>query len=111
MKTINTIFTKGCMVLASAALLTTGCTDDFLKQDPLSFYNPENTYTTESGLKAAMAMCDYGLKEMLMDGNSNVLPMASLYFMTDMLKQMQILYRQTSLISLLLLPVWQVGVT
>lgn len=70
-------------MLASAALLTTGCTDDFLKQDPLSFYNPENTYTTESGLKAAMAMCDYGLKEMLMDGNSNVLPMASLYFMTD----------------------------
>ena len=51
MKTINTIFTKGCMVLASAALLTTGCTDDFLKQDPLSFYNPENTYTTESGLQ------------------------------------------------------------
>ena len=84
MKTINTIFTKGCMVLASAALLTTGCTDDFLKQDPLSFYNPENTYTTESGLQAAIAMCDYGLKEMLMDGNGNVLPMASLYFMTDL---------------------------
>lgn len=71
-------------MLASAALLTTGCTDDFLKQDPLSFYNPENTYTTESGLQAAMAMCDYGLKEMLMDGNGNVLPMASLYFMTDL---------------------------
>ena len=84
MKTLNTLFTKGCMVLASAALLTTGCTDDFLKQDPLSFYNPENTYTTESGLQAAMAMCDYGLKEMLMDGNGNVLPMASLYFMTDL---------------------------
>lgn len=83
MKTINTIFVKGCMVLASAALLTTGCTDDFLKQDPLSFYNPQNTYTTESGLKSALAMCDYGLKEMLMDGNSNILPMASLYFMTD----------------------------
>jgi hypothetical protein len=32
----------------------------------------------------AMAMCDYGLKEMLMDGNGNVLPMASLYFMTDL---------------------------
>ena len=28
-------------------------------------------------------MCDYGLKEMLMDGNGNVMPMASLYFMTD----------------------------
>lgn len=72
------------MALFSAALLTTGCSDDFLEQDPLSFYNPQNTYTTESGLQSAMAMCDYGLKEMLMDGNGNVLPMASLYFMTDL---------------------------
>ena len=79
----NKIFTQGCMALLSAALLTTGCSDSFLEQDPLSFYNPENTYTTESGLQSALAMCDYGLKEMLMDGNSNVLPMASLYFMTD----------------------------
>ena len=71
------------MALFSAALLTTGCSDSFLEQDPLSFYNPENTYTTLSGLQSAMAMCDYGLKEMLMDGNGNVLPMASLYFMTD----------------------------
>lgn len=104
MKTINTIFTKGCMVLASAALLTTGCTDDFLKQDPLSFYNPENTYTTESGLQAAMAMCDYGLKEMLMDGNGNVLPMASLYFMTDLglyAKLMQVICRMILPIKLL----------
>ena len=79
----NKNFTKGCMALVSAALLTTGCSDSFLEQDPLSFYNPENTYTTESGLQSALAMCDYGLKEMLMDGNNNVLPMASLYFMTD----------------------------
>ena len=83
MKTSNTIFTKACMVLAATALVNVGCTDDFLKQDPLSFYNPENTYTTESGLQSALAMCDYGLKEMLMDGNGNVMPMASLYFMTD----------------------------
>ena len=79
----NKNFTKGCMALVSAALLTTGCSDSFLEQDPLSFYSPETTYTTESGLRSAIAMCDYGLKEMLMDGNGNVLPMASLYFMTD----------------------------
>ena len=83
MKRKISILAKGCMALATSALLTTGCSDDFLAQDPLSFYNPENTYTTEAGLQAAMAMCDYGLKEMLMDGNGNVLPMASLYFMTD----------------------------
>lgn len=63
MKTSNTIFTKTCMVLAATALVNVGCTDDFLKQDPLSFYNPENTYTTESGLQSALAMCDYGLKK------------------------------------------------
>jgi hypothetical protein len=73
MKTSNMIFTKACMVLAATALVNVSCTDDFLKQDPLSFYNPENTYTTESGLQSALAMCDYGLKEMLMDGNGNVM--------------------------------------
>ena len=56
MKTSNTIFTKACMVLAATALVNVGCTDDFLKQDPLSFYNPENTYTTESGLQSALAV-------------------------------------------------------
>lgn len=83
MKKRNSIFAKGCMVLASVALLNTGCSDDFLAQDPLSFYNPENTYTTEAGLQAAMAMCDYSLKEMLLDGNENMLPIASTYFMSD----------------------------
>lgn len=81
MKKMNKLV-KGCMVLASAAMLVS-CSDSFLEQDPLSFYNPGNTYATESGLRSAMAMCDLGLKEMLMDGNGNVLPIASLYFMTD----------------------------
>lgn len=81
MKTIHNIL-KGCLVATSAALLT-GCGDSFLDQDPLSFYNPGNTYTTESGLQSALAMCDLGLKEMLMDGNGNCLPMASVYFMSD----------------------------
>ena len=81
MKKINKL-AKGCMVLVSVAMLAS-CTDSFLEQDPLSFYNPANTYTTESGLRSAMAMCDLGLKEMLMDGNGNLLPIASGYFMSD----------------------------
>ena len=81
MKKINKL-AKGCMVLVSVAMLAS-CTDSFLEQDPLSFYNPANTYTTESGLRSAMAMCDLGLKEMLMDGNGNLLPIASVYFMSD----------------------------
>ena len=75
---------KGCLVGTVSVGLLTGCSDSFLDQDPLSFYNPDNTYTTESGLEPALAMCDLGLKEMLMDGNGNVLPIASVYFMTDL---------------------------
>lgn len=82
MKTnINKMF-KGCVAVASIAMLT-GCTDSFLKQDPLSFYEPTATYATEDGLKSALAMCDLHYKTMLMDGNGNVLPIASVYFMSD----------------------------
>ena len=73
---------KGCMVFASLTMLGS-CSDSFLKQDPLSFYEPKTTYATESGLQAALAMCDLHYKTMLMDGNGNVLPIASVYFMSD----------------------------
>ena len=78
---INKLF-KGCMVFASLTMLSS-CADSFLKQDPLSFYEPKTTYATESGLQAALAMCDLHYKTMLMDGNGNVLPIASVYFMSD----------------------------
>lgn len=80
-KNINKLV-KGCMAFASFAMLTS-CADSFLKQDPLSFYEPKTTYATEAGLQAALAMCDLHYKTMLMDGNGNVLPIASVYFMSD----------------------------
>lgn len=52
---------KGVAILAGAAILT-GCTDDFLKPDPLSFYEPETTFNTESGLQSVLAMCDRHLR-------------------------------------------------
>lgn len=73
----------GGMMLTAAGMLT-GCGDDFLKQDPLSFYEPTATYSTESGLQAALAKCDRSIKEMFIDGNGNVLPMASNYNMSDL---------------------------
>ena len=82
MKNIKNLY-KGCMAMASFAVLATSCSDSFLEQDPLSFYEPTATYTTEAGLQSALAMCDLHYKTMLMDGNGNVLPIASVYFMTD----------------------------
>lgn len=73
---------KGFSAVAAVSMLA-GCSDNFLEQDPLSFFEPGKTYTTESGLKSALAQCDLHYKTMLMDGNGNVLPIASVYFMTD----------------------------
>lgn len=73
---------KGLAGIVAAASLA-GCSDSFLEQDPLSFFEPGKTYTTEAGLKAAMAKCDNSYKDMFMDGNYNVLPVATLYIMTD----------------------------
>jgi hypothetical protein len=73
---------KGSLLATTCALFV-ACGDNWLEQDPLSFYEPTKTYTTEAGLQAALAKCDQSYKEMLMDGNGNVLPIASVYFMTD----------------------------
>ena len=82
MKNIKNLY-KGCLAMASLAMVSTSCTDSFLEQDPLSFYEPTATYVTEAGLESALAMCDLHYKDMLMDGNGNVLPIASVYFMSD----------------------------
>ncbi len=74
---------KGGVILTAATMLAS-CSDSFLEQDPLSFYEPTATYTTEAGLQAALAKCDRSIKEIFMDGNGNVLPMASNYNMSDL---------------------------
>ena len=43
-------------------LLLGGCSESFLEPDPLSFYEPTTTFSTESGLQAALAMCDRHLR-------------------------------------------------
>lgn len=83
MKTIyNNIF-KGGIALTAVAMMAS-CSDSFLEQDPLSFFEPTATFTTEAGLQAALAKCDRSIKEIYMDGNGNVLPMATNYNMSDL---------------------------
>lgn len=66
MKTIKYLI-SGLALLS----LTASCSDDFLKPEALSFYEPGSTFTTESGLKAAMAVSDRHLRQMYSDGNNN----------------------------------------
>ena len=48
--------------LAVASALLVSCSKDFLDPDPLSFYEPETTFQTESGLQATLAIADKGLR-------------------------------------------------
>lgn len=85
MKTNKAIrYIAGCAAIGLASSLS-GCTDSFLEQDPLSFYEPGVTYTTESGLRAALAICDRHLQYMFFsNGNDNNQSMNSSYIMTDL---------------------------
>lgn len=38
-------------------LLSTSCSEDFLKPEPLSFYAPENTFVNAAGLNSALIAC------------------------------------------------------
>lgn len=78
---IKNIYRGGlCIALASTMI---SCGDSFLKQDPLSFYEPGTTYTTEAGLEAAMTQCDKQLKTYILDGNWNNVGLSTNYYLTD----------------------------
>ena len=48
---IKNKLSKGVLLLTGIAVFS-ACTDNFLKPDPLSFYEPETTFATDSGLEA-----------------------------------------------------------
>ena len=68
------------------AALFGSCSKDFLEADPLSFYEPENTFNTEAGLQATLALCDKQLRNNYIHyGYSGVsVPIASEYLFSDM---------------------------
>lgn len=63
-----------------------GCKKDFLKPDPLSFYEPGATFTTRSGLDATLALCDRHLRTYWSYTSTRdiSLPISSEYLMSDL---------------------------
>ncbi|RAV29162.1 RagB/SusD family nutrient uptake outer membrane protein [Sinomicrobium soli] len=70
------------------ALILTSCSKDFLDPDPLSFYEPSATFTTESGLQATIAMADRSLRGFYThyDLAFNSVPIGTEYVFSDMAK-------------------------
>ena len=58
--------------LLTLALAAGACSDDFLEPDPLSFFEPGKTFSTESGLQATLAMTDRHLRVNYIWYNSRV---------------------------------------
>jgi len=86
MKKITKKISHICLALCiGGATLFSGCSDDFLNPDPLSFYEPGATFTTESGLMAAMAICDRHLKLYYTSESNEMLPLGTEYIFSDLM--------------------------
>lgn len=61
---------------------------NFLKPDPLSFYEPETTFATESGLEAVLAMADRHLRTWAFhysSGDCNIsIPLGTEYLFSEL---------------------------
>lgn len=59
---IDKNITKWIAVFAITTISCTGCSDDWLKPKPLSFYAPENTLVNAEGMRAALGTCEKRIK-------------------------------------------------
>lgn len=58
----NTTIKSAVGIAITVSGLLFGCTESFLKPDPLSFFEPSITFTTKEGLISALATCDKHLR-------------------------------------------------
>lgn len=69
--------------MAVAGMLSS-CSETFLEPDPLSFYEPGTTFSTVSGLKAALAVSDRHLRNMISTGGNNDMPLGGELMFSDL---------------------------
>ena len=62
MKKNYSYITIAAFTAITVMLVLTGCRKSFLQPDPLSFYEPEATFTTRSGIDATLMLCDRHLR-------------------------------------------------
>lgn len=81
----NMIRSKLLIGTLCVSALFTGCQDNFLEPDPLSFYEPTVTFNTVDGLNSALAAADKGLRAYWTNTNACdlMLPLMSEYLFSD----------------------------
>lgn len=77
---------NGLVMLAGIFIAFTSCKESFLEADPLSFYEPTTTFSTEDGIKSVLAIADRQLKRYWTDGDHNeMFPLISEYTFSDLM--------------------------
>lgn len=81
---INPIY-RIALVFLGVMTLASSCKKSFLNPDPLSFYEPNATFSTLSGLQASMAICDRHLKLYWATDHNEMLTLGTEYIFSDMM--------------------------
>lgn len=77
---------NGLVILAGVSIMFTSCKESFLDADPLSFYEPTTTFSTEAGIQSVLAIADRQLKRYWTDGDHNeMFPLMSEYTFSDLM--------------------------
>lgn len=72
-------------LLMGGILLSSSCSRDFLKPDPLSIFEPESTFNDRNGLEAAMAICDRHLKLYWATDHNEMLTLGTEYIFSELM--------------------------
>lgn len=75
---------------ALCVAMLASCSEDFLKPEPLSFFAPESTFTSKTGLQAAMSYADRHMHRNFYSDNTNTIPIC-----TDMMFTEHTVYGKT----------------
>jgi len=68
---INKIIKSGIIVVASGLLLSVGaCNKSFLEPKPLSFYSPQNTFSSPDALRSVLTACEVSMREEYLTTNA-----------------------------------------
>jgi len=82
LKKINAI---SFALLMGGLLAASSCSKDFLTPKPLSFYEPNATFTTEAGLMSAMAISDRHLKLYWATDHNEMLTLGTEYIFSELM--------------------------
>lgn len=81
----NIIKTFASSSAIACALVMSSCSDSFLESDPLSFFEPTSTFSTEDGLRAALGQIDRNLTMMFTNTADVLVPVQTQFLFSDML--------------------------